>query len=183
MILSSYLQNGWVADFTPHFLRWSRAVACGRSTSRVGSFLNINVTLLLTKRRFGGDGVIEARMLRFSSAPSSVKLRNNFTSLPGSLSQLSSLKWLYVDGCKKLEVLPELPPSVRYMNASDCTSLREVTVSSIDHFKYRNNNFVNCPKLFKNVSIDSKGSISKIQCLDSSITSHDFIQKLSAFLD
>ncbi|GKD40097.1 NB-ARC domains-containing protein [Tanacetum coccineum] len=37
---------------------------------------------------------------------------NNFTSLPGSLSQLSHLQYLYVDGCKKLEVLPELPPSI-----------------------------------------------------------------------
>ncbi|GJZ23754.1 NB-ARC domains-containing protein [Tanacetum coccineum] len=68
------------SNFTPHFLRWSRAVACGRSTSRVGSFLNINLTLLLTKRRFGGDGVIEARMLRFSSAPSSVKLSSIYRS-------------------------------------------------------------------------------------------------------
>ncbi|GJR32438.1 NB-ARC domains-containing protein [Tanacetum coccineum] len=36
---------------------------------------------------------------------------NNYTILPRSLSQLSSLKWLNVDGCKKLEVLPELPHS------------------------------------------------------------------------
>ncbi|GJU16763.1 NB-ARC domains-containing protein [Tanacetum coccineum] len=54
---------------------------------------------------------------------------NNFTSLPGSLSQLSHLLDLYVDGCKKLEVLPELPPSLEIMNASNCTSLREVSGS------------------------------------------------------
>ncbi|GJY66110.1 NB-ARC domains-containing protein, partial [Tanacetum coccineum] len=34
---------------------------------------------------------------------------NNFTSLPGSLSQLSHLQTLVVNGCKKLEVLSELP--------------------------------------------------------------------------
>ncbi|GKB73372.1 NB-ARC domains-containing protein [Tanacetum coccineum] len=107
---------------------------------------------------------------------------NNFTSLPGSLNQLSHLQQLWVYGCKKLEVLPELPPSVRYTIAADCTSLIEVSGSSIDPFKYRNNNFVNCPKLFKNASIDSEGSISKTQCLDSSITSQDFIHQLSAFL-
>ncbi|GJZ99003.1 NB-ARC domains-containing protein [Tanacetum coccineum] len=52
--------------------------------------------------------------------------RNNFTSLPGSLSQLSHLQRLDVDGYKKLEVLPKLPPNLDYMNACDCTSLREV---------------------------------------------------------
>ncbi|GKC05655.1 NB-ARC domains-containing protein [Tanacetum coccineum] len=36
---------------------------------------------------------------------------NNFSSLPGSLSQLSHLETLFVDDCKKLEVLPELPYS------------------------------------------------------------------------
>ncbi|GKD29948.1 hypothetical protein Tco_1240726 [Tanacetum coccineum] len=45
MILSSFPKSGWVADFTPHFLRWSRVVASGRSTNHMGSFPNINVTL------------------------------------------------------------------------------------------------------------------------------------------
>ncbi|GKD06627.1 NB-ARC domains-containing protein, partial [Tanacetum coccineum] len=84
---------------------------------------------------------------------------NNFTTLPGSLSQLSSLEWLDVDGCKKLEVLAELPPSLREINASDCTSLREVMGSSKDQFKSRFNNFGNCPKLFKNDTIDIEGYI------------------------
>nr|GFA04940.1 NB-ARC domains-containing protein [Tanacetum cinerariifolium] len=107
---------------------------------------------------------------------------NNFTSLPGSLSQLSHLGWLKVDGCKKLEVLPELPSSVRYIIASDCTSLREVSGSSKGQLSTRFSNFVNCPKLFKNVSIDSEGSIKKTQCLDSSINSQGFIHQLCAFL-
>nr|GEW51635.1 NB-ARC domains-containing protein [Tanacetum cinerariifolium] len=89
-----------------------------------------------------------------------MKLRlegNNFTSLPGSLSQLSHLQFLYVRGCKKLEVLPELPPSLYVVGASDCTSLREVLGSSNDPFRNRHNYFRNCPKLFKNVSIDREG--------------------------
>nr|GEV48556.1 hypothetical protein [Tanacetum cinerariifolium] len=49
-------------------------------------------------------------------------------------------------------------------------------------FGNRVNLFENCPKLFKNVTIDSEGSISKIQCLDSSITSEGSIYQLSAFL-
>nr|GEX18012.1 NB-ARC domains-containing protein [Tanacetum cinerariifolium] len=60
---------------------------------------------------------------------------NNFTILPGSLSQLSHLIRLFVDGCKKLEVLPELSPSLREIYASDCTSLREVPGSSKDRFR------------------------------------------------
>ncbi|GJW75558.1 NB-ARC domains-containing protein [Tanacetum coccineum] len=104
---------------------------------------------------------------------------NNFTSLPRSLSQLSHLGVLELDGCKKLEVLPELPTSVWNINARGCTSLKEVSGS----FRFRLNAFRNCPKLFKNVTIDSQGSISKTQCLDSSITSQGFIDpQLSAFL-
>ncbi|GJU76922.1 NB-ARC domains-containing protein [Tanacetum coccineum] len=104
---------------------------------------------------------------------------NNFTILPGSLSQLSQLGTLELDGCKKLEVLPELPPRVWNISAVDCTSLREVLGSSKDHMR---NDFSNCPKLFKNVTINSEGSISKTQSLDSSITSQGFIHQLSAFL-
>ncbi|GKE48679.1 NB-ARC domains-containing protein [Tanacetum coccineum] len=107
---------------------------------------------------------------------------NNFTSLPGSLSQLSSLKWLNVDGCKKLEVLPELSPGLYRIHASDCTSLREVSGSSKDPFRFRNNHFRNCPNLIKNATIASEGSISNMQCLDSSITFECFIHQLPAFL-
>ncbi|GKD72171.1 NB-ARC domains-containing protein, partial [Tanacetum coccineum] len=94
---------------------------------------------------------------------------NNFTSLPGSFSQLSHLRDLCVDGCKKLVVLPELPLSLAYIRACDCTSLREVSGSSKDPSMYRDNVFGNCPKLFKNATIDSDGSISKTERLDSSI--------------
>ncbi|GKF77123.1 NB-ARC domains-containing protein, partial [Tanacetum coccineum] len=106
---------------------------------------------------------------------------NNFSSLPGSLSQLFDLGRLIVDGCKKLEVLPELSPSIWKIDASNCTSLREVSVSS-RYLKDMVIELINCPKLFKNVTIDSEGSISKIRCLDSSITSQGAIHQLSAFL-
>nr|GEX17598.1 hypothetical protein [Tanacetum cinerariifolium] len=95
---------------------------------------------------------------------------NNFISLPGSLSQFYHLKELYVDVCKKSEVLPELPPSVKYMNASDYASLRKVLGSSKHPYSYKQKVFHNCPKLFKNVSIDSEGSIN----------SQGFIHQLSA---
>ncbi|GKA96971.1 NB-ARC domains-containing protein [Tanacetum coccineum] len=76
---------------------------------------------------------------------------NNFTSLPESLSQLSYVDELKVDRCKKLEVLAELP-SLDFISACDCTSLREISGSSKDPFRYRFSLFRNCPKLFKNVT-------------------------------
>ncbi|GKE44436.1 NB-ARC domains-containing protein [Tanacetum coccineum] len=99
---------------------------------------------------------------------------NNFTSLPGSLNQLSHLQRLKLNGCKKLEVLPELPFNLDYINAADCTSLREVSGAFKYSSKHRDRNFSNCPKVFKNVTIDSVGNLS--------ITSQGFIHYLSAFL-
>ncbi|GKC87360.1 hypothetical protein Tco_1148009, partial [Tanacetum coccineum] len=66
-----------------------------------------------------------------------------------------------------------------YVDASDCTSLREVLGSS--GYPTRSY-FTNCPKLFKNVTIDSEGSILKTNCHDSSITSQGFIHQVSALL-
>ncbi|GJR50543.1 gag-pol polyprotein [Tanacetum coccineum] len=156
--------------------------------SFVSSLINIE------SLSFGGQGRIQPTCWTSITAPfgllskkqhppRSVSLAgNNFSSLPGSLSQLSSLKLLNVDGCKKLEVLPELPPSLKITYASDCTSLREATGSSKDPFRSRYNNFRNCPKLVKNDTIDSEGYISKTECLDSSINSQGLIHQLSAFL-
>ncbi|GJX80778.1 NB-ARC domains-containing protein [Tanacetum coccineum] len=100
---------------------------------------------------------------------------NNFTSLPGSLTQLSHLIFLYVNGCKKLEVLPELPPSLHLLNARDCTSLCSIRGTCLL------SNLSNCPKLFTNLAIDSHLSISGTQCLDSSITSLGSTNRFSSF--
>ncbi|GJU07245.1 NB-ARC domains-containing protein [Tanacetum coccineum] len=108
---------------------------------------------------------------------------NNFTSLPGSLSQLFHLRSINVDGCKKLEVLPELPPSLSIVMARDCTSLCSITGSSEYPFMTNKSSyFRNCPKLFTSLAIDSQSSISETQCLDSSITSQGFTNRISSFL-
>ncbi|GJW24193.1 NB-ARC domains-containing protein [Tanacetum coccineum] len=108
---------------------------------------------------------------------------NSFTSLPGSLGQLSHLDELTLDGCKKLEVLPELPRSLHFISAYDCTSLREVSGSSKDPIMIQGETyFSNCPNLFKNCAIESQGSISETQCLDSSITSQGSRNQFSSFL-
>ncbi|PWA41983.1 NB-ARC domains-containing protein [Artemisia annua] len=104
---------------------------------------------------------------------------NNFTSLPGSLSQLSHLRRLHVDDCKKMEVLPELPPSLGIIRARGCTSLCSI-MGSKPIMSRRSSYLSNCPKLFKNLAIDSQVSILETQCLDSSVTSQSSTNQFSS---
>ncbi|PWA35449.1 NB-ARC domains-containing protein [Artemisia annua] len=108
---------------------------------------------------------------------------NNFTSLPGSLSHLSHLLSLALDGCKKLEVLPELPDSVSDLSACDCTSLCLIKESSKDPYMIKRSTYLsNCPKLFENHAIESQVPTSETQCLDLSKTSQGSTNQFSSFL-
>ncbi|KAJ4713855.1 NBS-like putative resistance protein [Melia azedarach] len=48
--------------------------------------------------------------------------RNNFISIPASISQLAKLETLNIDYCKMLEALPDLPASIDGLFAHNCTS-------------------------------------------------------------
>ncbi|XP_019456470.1 PREDICTED: TMV resistance protein N-like [Lupinus angustifolius] len=48
---------------------------------------------------------------------------NNFVSPPSCVSKLSKLKFLYLNCCKNLQWLPELPSNIRALEASNCDSL------------------------------------------------------------
>ncbi|KAK7292708.1 hypothetical protein RJT34_15560 [Clitoria ternatea] len=48
---------------------------------------------------------------------------NNFVSLPSCISKLPKLEYLRLDWCEKLQRLPELPSSMRELDASNCVSL------------------------------------------------------------
>ncbi|KAK4269183.1 hypothetical protein QN277_022374 [Acacia crassicarpa] len=52
------------------------------------------------------------------------------TELPQNIKHLSKLSWLIVSNCKSLQSLPELPPSIRDLNARDCTSLKTLQLTS-----------------------------------------------------
>nr|GEV86046.1 hypothetical protein [Tanacetum cinerariifolium] len=81
---------------------------------------------------------------------------NNFASLPKSLGQLFYLRVLDVHGCKKLDVLTELPHTLQSLHARDCTSLRSFTGSSKDPITINTSSYLgDCPKLFTNLAIDS----------------------------
>ena len=47
---------------------------------------------------------------------------NNFVTLP-NMSGLSHLKWLRLENCKRLEALTQFPSSIRFLNATNCTSM------------------------------------------------------------
>jgi len=49
---------------------------------------------------------------------------NNFTSLPATIHELSNLEYLYLDDCKRLQSLGELPSNLKFVSAQACTSLR-----------------------------------------------------------
>ncbi|XP_050252744.1 disease resistance protein RPS4B-like isoform X2 [Quercus robur] len=49
---------------------------------------------------------------------------NSLVTLPASISQLSKLEALDLSNCFKLQSLPELPSTVRYINAEGCYSLK-----------------------------------------------------------
>lgn len=52
--------------------------------------------------------------------------KNNFRSLPASISNLPKLALLHLSRCKRLESLPELPPNLAYLFYQDCTSLERL---------------------------------------------------------
>ncbi|KAI4324075.1 hypothetical protein L6164_023639 [Bauhinia variegata] len=49
---------------------------------------------------------------------------NNFISLPNSISELSMLKFLHINCCKRLQSLPELPSKLEVLDARNSTSLK-----------------------------------------------------------
>ncbi|KAJ9676174.1 hypothetical protein PVL29_024929 [Vitis rotundifolia] len=55
---------------------------------------------------------------------------NNFVALPSDISQLSHLKMLGLENCKRLKALPKLPTSIRILMACNCTSLETISNQS-----------------------------------------------------
>lgn len=56
--------------------------------------------------------------------------RNNFRSLPHTITSLHGLSALYLLHCYKLQSLPALPSNLSYVGANGCISLEEITPGS-----------------------------------------------------
>ncbi|KAG7941013.1 hypothetical protein I3843_16G016500 [Carya illinoinensis] len=83
------------------------------------------------------DGAIPGDLSGLCSLESLILSGNNFTCLPDSISQLSTLKFLYLDNCSKLILLRNLPSSTQLVvMARECSSLEncsnQVTVWTSD---------------------------------------------------
>ncbi|ERM96709.1 TMV resistance protein N [Amborella trichopoda] len=53
--------------------------------------------------------------------------RNKVQGLPSSMRCLSHLEELYINGCEQLVAIPELPTSLKHLDASGCKSLQMIT--------------------------------------------------------
>ena len=56
--------------------------------------------------------------------------RNYMVSIPADISKLSNLKVLLVRQCEQLQKIPKLPPSIKLLDACDCTSLMSLPTPS-----------------------------------------------------
>ncbi|KAK7349753.1 hypothetical protein VNO77_07388 [Canavalia gladiata] len=82
------------------------------------------------------------------------KLALQFTpisALPRCLETFTRLQYLDLEGCNKLQTLPELPSSLKVLYAGDCTSLKTIVFPSKSSEQFKENNktveFWNCLKL------------------------------------
>ena len=98
------------------------------------------------------DGALPDDLSYLSSLRSLNLSKNNFTNLPNSISQLSKLKLLCLDNCSKLQSLPYLPLSTKYVMARGCTSLEnysnKVVVWTSGETGFT---FINCLSLLEDV--------------------------------
>jgi Leucine-rich repeat (LRR) protein len=117
------------------------------STYKLGchEFLNLrNSSVLKTLERLGS--LVWLTKLRLSEI--------DFERIPASIKHLTKLSELYLDDCKRLQCLPELPSNLQVLIASGCISLKSVaSISMQGDRKYvpsQEFNFFNCLQLDQN---------------------------------
>ena len=76
------------------------------------------------------DGAIPNDVWCSSSLEALNLRKNNFHHIPAAITQLCKLRYLDISHCKMLEGIPELPLTLRYIDAHDCTSLETLSSSS-----------------------------------------------------
>jgi Leucine-rich repeat (LRR) protein len=103
---------------------------------------------------------------------------NEFHSLPSSLGGLSKLHTLDLDYCTKLQSIPDLPPSLNSLRATDCTALERMpNLSNISNLEYLY--LANCNKLVEIPGVDKLlKSIREIQMEGCSNLTNAFKQRI-----
>jgi hypothetical protein len=85
-------------------------------------FLNLgNSRVLKTPQSLGS--LVSLTKLRLSEI--------DFERIPASIKHLTKLRELYLDDCKRLQCLPELPSTLQVLIASGCISLKYVAIISM----------------------------------------------------
>ncbi|MBA0654553.1 hypothetical protein Goklo_021535, partial [Gossypium klotzschianum] len=75
-----------------------------------------------------GDRPVKQKHLPGLSSLKKLDLsESNLENLPTTIKQFPLLEELILRKCKRLKSLPELPPSLVYLDAHDCTSLEDVS--------------------------------------------------------
>ncbi|KAK2977635.1 hypothetical protein RJ640_002668 [Escallonia rubra] len=77
---------------------------------------------------------------------------NNFISLPSSMTQIPQLQILWVVGCKKLQVLPELPSTISELYADDCELLQGLVHPLSRYTRLLTVSLINCSKLINSLA-------------------------------
>ncbi|XP_040997960.1 TMV resistance protein N-like isoform X1 [Juglans microcarpa x Juglans regia] len=106
------------------------------------------------------DGALPDNLSSLTSLESLNLSRNNFTRLPQSISQLPKLKFLYLDNCSKLQLLPNLPSTTQFVMARECTSLQNYSNQIV-------------------VSTSGGGEFTVINCLSLAASEEDILSEVS----
>ncbi|KAA3472476.1 disease resistance protein TAO1-like [Gossypium australe] len=88
------------------------------------------ISNLVVKNLFTTVGCRPVKQKDFHGLSSLYRLdlsESNLKNLPTTIKQFLCLKDLILRKCKRLKSLPELPPSLVYLDAHDCTSLEDVS--------------------------------------------------------
>ncbi|KAJ9675886.1 hypothetical protein PVL29_024718 [Vitis rotundifolia] len=142
------------------FSLWSSPTGCLqlRSLSYLSSLktLNLRDCNLL-------EGALPSDLSSLASLNCLDLRENNFKTIPASLRRLSQLTELLLSHCKSLQSVPELPSSIRYVDANHCPSLETFSYTScacgslvLDGFYFT---FCHCLRLVENEHSDTVGAI------------------------
>ena len=85
---------------------------------------------------------------------------NYLVSLLESMTQLTNLRRLYLEGCKRLQSLENVPSTVYYVIANNCTSLERFPKMQFYQFRSDHSHMNRCVNCFK--LVDSIQSISNM---------------------